>query len=112
YPVKGVVWYQGENNVGLGSCYNYESMLTNMITSCRLSWQNDKLPFLIVQLANYGKVTEKPEAAGWAVVQEAQFKVSKKLENVGLVVTNDIGEHDDIHPANKQDVGRRLAYQA
>jgi sialate O-acetylesterase len=112
YPVKGVVWYQGENNAGLGSCYNYEKMLADMITSWRSSWQNNKLPFLIVQLANYGKVTEKPEATGWAVVQEAQFKVSKKLENVGLVVTNDIGEHDDIHPVNKQDVGRRLAYQA
>ena len=112
YPIKGVVWYQGENNAGLSSCYHYEQMLANMITSWRSSWLNNKLPFLIVQLANYGKITQKPESSGWAVVQEAQFKVSKKLEHVGLVVTNDIGDPNDIHPINKQDVGKRLVYQA
>ncbi|WP_017258857.1 sialate O-acetylesterase [Pedobacter arcticus] len=111
-PIKGVIWYQGENNIGLNSCYTYEEMLTNMITSWRTSWQNSNLPFLVVQLANYGKVTEKPESAGWAVVQEAQSNVSKKLDYVGLAVTNDIGDPNDIHPTNKQDVGKRLAYQA
>src|SRR5690606_31860544 len=77
YPIKGVVWYQGEGNAFVPICYEYEGMLSNMITSWRASWKNKDLPFFIAQLANYGKVVEKPEASAWAVVQEAQFKVSQ-----------------------------------
>lgn len=112
YPVKGVLWYQGENNAALSSCYGYEAMLTSLINSWRQSWKSEHLPFLVVQLANHGKVVEQPESSGWSIVQEAQFKVSKQLKNVGLAVTNDIGEAADIHPKNKQDVGKRLAAQA
>lgn len=112
YPIKGVVWYQGEGNAFVPICYEYEAMLTAMINSWRASWRNELLPFFIVQLANYGKIIEKPESSAWAVVQEAQFAVSRKLENVRTAITNDIGDPKDIHPRNKRDVGKRLAVQA
>lgn len=112
YPVKGVVWYQGEGNAFIPLCYDYEAMLTNLITSWRESWKDEELPFFIVQLANYGKVIDKPESSAWSIVQEAQFNVSKQMKNVGTVVTNDIGDPSDIHPRNKRDVGMRLAEQA
>ena len=87
-------------------------MLTGIINSWRASWGNEHLPFFIAQLASYGKVIEKPESSAWAVVQEAQFAVSRKLENVRTAITNDIGDPKDIHPRNKRDVGKRLAVQA
>lgn len=68
YPVKGVVWYQGEGNAYVPLCYDYEAMLNNLITYWRKSWKNEKLPFFIVQFANYGKVIDKPEASAWSVV--------------------------------------------
>src|SRR5690606_2087800 len=61
YPVKGVVWYQGEANAFVPLCYDYEAMLANLVTSWRTSWNNETLPFFIVQLTNYGKVIEQPE---------------------------------------------------
>jgi sialate O-acetylesterase len=110
YTVKGVLWYQGEANSDLPVCFNYESMLTTMINSWRASWKDDKLPFLLVQLANYKqKVRVVSPLSGWAVTQEAQFKVSQSLKNVGIAITNDIGNPNDAHPTNKQDVGKRLA---
>ncbi|MGS2737681.1 sialate O-acetylesterase [Sinomicrobium sp. M5D2P17] len=112
YPVKGVVWYQGENNAFVPLCYDYEAMLSNLITSWRASWNDKKLPFFIVQLANYGKVIDKPKASAWAVVQEAQFNVSQRMKYVRTVVINDIGDPSDIHPRNKRDVGKRLAASA
>lgn len=112
YPIKGVVWYQGEGNAFVPICYEYEAMLSNMINSWRSSWKDNDLPFFIVQLANYGKAIEKPEASAWTVVQEAQFKVSQNLRNVRTAIINDIGEPKDIHPRNKRDVGKRLAVQA
>lgn len=112
YPVKGVVWYQGETNTFVPLCYDYEAMLTNLIVSWREAWKDEELPFFIVQLANFGKVIDKPESSAWAVVQEAQFNVSKRVSNVSTVVINDIGDPLDIHPRNKRDVGIRLADQA
>src|SRR5690606_11896111 len=91
YPIKGVVWYQGEGNAFVPICYEYEAMLSNMINSWRSSWKDNDLPFFIVQLANYGKAIEKPEASAWTVVQEAQFKVSQNLRNVRTAIINDIG---------------------
>lgn len=112
YPIKGVVWYQGENNAHPQLCNDYEAMLNNMIDSWRRSWNNGSLPFFIVQLANYGKVTNQTDVSGWAIVQEAQANLSKKKKHVGLAVINDIGDTGDIHPRNKRDVGNRLAAQA
>jgi sialate O-acetylesterase len=93
-------------------CYDYEKMLTNLIADWRSSFKRPKLPFLIVQLANFNPVKSNPEPSAWTIVQEAQSKVGKKLKNVGTIVINDIGDAIDIHPKNKQDVGKRLALLA
>lgn len=109
YPITGVVWYQGENNATINTCYDYESTLTSLIRSWRSSWGNENLPFFIVQLASYGEVKENPISSAWTIVQEAQFNVSNQLKYVDICVTNDIGSPTDIHPKNKRDVGFRLA---
>lgn len=109
YPIKGVLWYQGEANTVLPLCFDYEKMLGNLIGSWRDSWNNRKLPFFIVQLPSYGKTNEMPVSSGWTIVQEAQYNTAKKTDNVGLVVINDLGEEKNIHPANKVVVGNRLA---
>ena len=110
--IKGFLWYQGEANSFLPACYQYERMLSLLVQSWRKSWRNEALPFLLVQLPNYGQASAVPVASGWTIVQEAQFKVSRSLKNVGLVVTQDLGDPADIHPANKQEVGKRAAASA
>jgi len=108
--LKGVLWYQGEANSDLPACYDYERLLSTMIGSWRHSWNIIDLPFIVVQLANYNqKVAVKGPISGWAVLQEAQYNVSKSVKNVGIVVTNDIGNPFDAHPTNKQTVGKRSA---
>ncbi|MEJ7557462.1 MAG: sialate O-acetylesterase [Pedobacter sp.] len=110
FPVKGVLWYQGEANSDIPACFQYEKLLTGMITSWRTSWKEPDLPFVVVQLANYRqKVSTVSPISGWAVLQEAQYQVSQTLKNVGIVITNDIGNPFDAHPKNKQDVGKRSA---
>jgi sialate O-acetylesterase len=110
FPVKGVLWYQGEANSDIPTCFEYEKLLTSMITSWRASWKKPDLPFIVVQLANYNqKVSKVTPISGWAVLQEAQYHVSQALNDVGIVVTNDIGNPVDAHPTNKQDVGKRSA---
>lgn len=110
FPVKGVLWYQGEANAHHPNCYSYEKLLTGLINSWRKSWGKEDLPFLLVQLANYNqKVTSVSRVSGWAVLQEAQYKVAQSLNNVDIVITNDIGNPFDAHPTNKQEVGKRLA---
>ena len=101
YQVKGFLWYQGESNVG--NYKEYQSLFTGMITDWREKW-GQKLPFYFVQIAPFRYA---PEAESQAL-REAQRK-TLALEKTGMAVTLDIGEEDDIHPANKQDVGKRLA---
>lgn len=112
YGVKGVLWYQGEDNAKNSVCYDYEKMLGNLIADWRTSFKAPELPFLIVQLANFNAVKSNPEPSAWTIVQEAQAKVGKELKHTGTVVINDIGDAIDIHPRNKQDVGVRLALLA
>ncbi|MFA6083815.1 sialate O-acetylesterase [Mucilaginibacter sp.] len=112
YSFKGIVWYQGEDNSRYSVCYDYEKMLTNLIKTWRSSWDSPKLPFLIVQLANYHPVYPEPTPGAWSIVQEAQSKVGQNMPNTGFAVINDIGDAVNIHPTNKQEVGRRLALVA
>src|SRR5690606_23102790 len=95
----------------LSVCYDYEKMLTNLIDTWRQSWNDAQLPFFCVQLPNYGKHldTPNPTGSGWAIVQEGQSNVRKKMKNVYMAVTNDIGSGSNLHPTNKKDVGNRLA---
>lgn len=107
YALAGAIWYQGETNAGRG--HQYRKLLAAMIQNWREVWGQGDLPFGIVQLANFMPRQEQPGESDWAELREAQAMVSTDLPNVGLAITIDIGEADDIHPRNKQDVGARLA---
>ncbi len=109
YSFQGAIWYQGESNAG--RAYQYRSLFPAMITDWRESWKQGDFPFLFVQLANYMKVKSEPAEAAWAELREAQT-MALSLQNTGMAVIIDIGEADDIHPRNKQDVGKRLALNA
>ncbi|MDO5524323.1 MAG: sialate O-acetylesterase [Bacteroidia bacterium] len=108
YAIKGAIWYQGESNAG--RAYQYRALFPLMINDWRSKWGYD-FPFYFVQLANYMAVKDEPSESGWAELREAQLQ-TLRLENTGMATIIDIGEADDIHPRNKQDVGKRLALQA
>ena len=105
YTMKGAIWYQGESNVGDNQYYN--ELFEAMIEEWRAAWNQGDFPFLFVQLANYLDKQEKPIDSGWARLREAQTQ-TLSLAHTGMAVTIDIGDADDIHPRNKQDVGYRL----
>ena len=109
FPIKGAIWYQGEANVGRAE--QYQTLLPLMINDWRRSW-GYCFPFYIAQLANYMTPQTEAEESSWAALREAQLMVSQTMEDTGLAVLIDIGEARDIHPKNKVDVGKRLAYNA
>ncbi|AZA54467.1 sialate O-acetylesterase [Chryseobacterium sp. G0201] len=110
YPIKAVLWYQGESNTAKPQ--EYQDLLSTMILDWRNKWNQKDLPFLIVQLANFMETKPEPTESNWAELREQQRKVSKTIPNTGLAVTIDIGEWNDIHPLNKKDVAKRLSLQA
>lgn len=109
YAFKGVIWYQGESNVGRAE--QYGKLFPAMINDWRAQWEAGKFPFLFVQLATYLKRNTQPVEDSWSELREAQ-RQTLKLENTGMAVTVDIGDAENIHPGNKQDVGKRLALWA
>ena len=109
YGIRGAVWYQGETNADDPA--GYEKLLGGLMASWRSQFGAD-LPFLVVQLPNFGAVPTAPVESNWADLRESQRRAVAADGRAGLAVTIDIGERDDIHPANKQDVGRRLARAA
>lgn len=108
FPIKGVVWYQGESNVGRGD--QYSRLLPTMIRDWRNRFSSPQLPFLIVQLAPYQYPNQPPQAL--AEVWDAQLKTVRSLPGCGLVITTDLGSPDDIHPVTKLPVAERLSYWA
>jgi sialate O-acetylesterase len=109
YGIAGAIWYQGESNAG--RAYQYRTLFGGMIKNWRDDWGVGKFPFLFVQLANFMKTKPEPDESAWAELREAQT-MTLGLPNTGMAVIIDIGEADDIHPKNKQDVGKRLALWA
>ena len=109
YAVCGAIWYQGESNAS--QARQYRTLFPLMINSWRRAWNQGAFPFFFVQLANYMLRKEFPEPSAWAELREAQA-ATLALPNTGMAVTIDVGEANDIHPRNKQDVGRRLALAA
>jgi len=109
YGIRGAIWYQGESNAG--RAYQYQTLFPTLIEDWRKQWNQGDFPFLFVQLANFQQVKPEPSDDAWAELREAQT-MALRLPNTGMAVTIDIGEADDIHPRNKQDVGRRLALAA
>ena len=109
YGLKGFIWYQGEDNVS--APLDYRSTFPMLMADWRSRWNQGDLPFLYVQLANFMKQDPNPTESDWAVLREAQT-LSLKQPKTAMATIIDIGEADDIHPKNKQEVGRRLALLA
>jgi sialate O-acetylesterase len=108
FAMRGVLWYQGETNAGRS--YQYRRTFPLMINDWRGKW-NDDFYFFFVQLSSYGANQSSNEGSGWAELREAQT-MTLSLPKTGMAVTTDIGNPTDIHPTNKQDVGKRLAASA
>lgn len=109
FAIRGVLWYQGETNAL--RAWDYQRLMTAMIQDWRRAWNRGDLPFLFVQLANFRPNPPEPGASWWAEVREAQ-RLTLGLPNTGMASAIDIGNPLDIHPLNKQEVGRRLALAA
>lgn len=108
YAIKGAIWYQGESNAG--ESFKYRTLFPQMINDWRKKWGYD-FPFFWAQLANFMPQDSIPQESGWAELREAQ-SMTLSLPATGQAVIIDIGERNDIHPRNKQDVGYRLALAA
>jgi sialate O-acetylesterase len=111
FGLRGVAWYQGEANAGLDDANRYQPQLQMLFTDWRRQFDNP-LPFFVVQLANWNALATTPVDSGWARLRDAQRRAVTEDGNAGLAVTIDLGNRDDIHPTNKQDVGKRLARAA
>lgn len=107
YSIKGVLWYQGESNTHV--TYDYEKLMETLINNFRETFKDKNLPFLYVQLPFYEDEENLKE--NWAEIRDAQMNCLK-INNTGMVVSIDTGEYNDLHPLNKKDIGRRLAFLA
>jgi sialate O-acetylesterase len=107
FPIRGVIWYQGESNSPLERYPTYERLFKTMIVDWRRQWQVGDFPFVFVQLANF---TSTPKE-DWAPIREAQLR-TLALRNTGMAVTIDVGNPADVHPTDKLTVGHRLALAA
>lgn len=117
FAINGVVWYQGESNTGNPA--PYADYLNKLLGSWRDRWQDQQMPFVIVQLANYDgrqqtafprpiTMQNEPVNSGWAQLREAQRIVAKADPYAALAVINDLGETVDIHPLRKREVAERI----
>ena len=105
-PIKGVLWYQGCANVGRAA--QYAPLFKRLITDWRTLWKNKELPFYFVQLAAYLQPQEIQPESEWAALRQAQAE-ALSLNNTAMAVAIDVGNPNDIHPKNKQEVARRLS---
>jgi sialate O-acetylesterase len=110
FGVKGAIWYQGESNAGRAK--QYSTLLPTMIQSWRDQFGQGNFEFLIVQLAGFQHPPAQPGDDAWADLRDSQMIASRTSPNAGIATAIDIGDQNDIHPKNKQEVGRRLALVA
>jgi sialate O-acetylesterase len=107
YSIRGFLWYQGENNAS--RFLQYADLQPLLIDDWRVRWQQGYLPFLYVQLANFKERLQTPAATDdWASFRDAQTSTLNRSFNTAMASAIDIGNGNDIHPQNKQDVGKRL----
>lgn len=109
YGVRAAVWYQGESNIYFAQ--HYQASLTAMMADWRKQF-GPGLPFLVVQIPDYGPTPAQPVESLWSDVREAQRRAVEADPHAALVVTVDIGDPKLLHPTNKQELGRRLAIAA
>jgi sialate O-acetylesterase len=108
YTIKGALWYQGETEAGRAQGHIYGDAMMTLVQDWRRAFGQGDFPFYWVQLANFGNANKNGH---WMRVQEGQVKATA-LRHTGVAVITDIGNPTNIHPTNKQDVGRRLAMLA
>ncbi len=107
FRIRGVIWYQGESNSVLSRAKMYEKVFPALITDWRTQWREGNFPFLFVQISNFKSTPRE----NWATIREAQRR-TLALSKTAMAVTIDIGDPDNVHPSDKQDVGARLALAA
>ena len=115
YAIRGVLWYQGENNTGtIPDALSYEQKLSAMIRDWRHHWGQGNIPFIVTQIANFSPEREPLflSNSAWAIVRDAQRKICKSEPEVSMCCTIDLGDLDDIHPQDKKSVGSRMAASA
>ncbi|MCH4551672.1 sialate O-acetylesterase [Aestuariibaculum lutulentum] len=114
YGIKGAIWYQGESNYERS--FQYKDLFKKMVTSWRELWNQGEFPFYFAQIAPFDYARFHPndnkEEYNSAYLREAQLKASIEIPNSGMAVLLDVGEFGNIHPAQKNKGGERLAYQA
>ncbi|MCM3880309.1 MAG: hypothetical protein ND807_09385 [Vicinamibacterales bacterium] len=110
YGFRGVVWYQGESDIYFAG--QYKVTLLAMMADWRRHFEQPELPFLIVQLPNYGHPSPRPTSSVWADVREAQRQAVLQDKHAALTVNVDIGDATNLHPTNKAELGRRLTLAA
>lgn len=109
FPIKGILWYQGESNTGRSA--QYADLMKALILDWREKFNGAGLPFIYAQLPNFMEVSYLPTESSWAATREAQLK-ALSLPNTAMTVNIELGEWNDIHPDNKKDVGERMALAA
>ncbi len=109
YAVRGVIFYQGENNVDHAD--EYQRLLTTLIGDWRRAWNKPELPFLFVQIAPFRPVTSSNESK-FAALREAQLRTWQTTPHTAMVVTTDVGDARSLQPGEKEPIGRRLALAA
>jgi sialate O-acetylesterase len=106
YPLKGILWYQGESNTGNAKVY--KDYMLALISGLREVFNAPETPFIYAQLPNFMDVSYSPSESSWAELRESQLK-ALSAPNTAMTVNIDLGEWNDIHPDNKKDVGERMA---
>jgi sialate O-acetylesterase len=110
YTLRGVAWYQGESDTDLKPAYR--DRLAGLMKDWRAGFENPSLPFLIVQLSDFGAASTVPANSNWAALREEQRQAVLRDKNAALIITRDLGDKRDVHPTNKKTVGLRLARAA
>lgn len=111
YALRGVIWYQGESNVGTRALF--VPMFGDLIAQWRAAWGLGDFPFLFVQLAPYGDLPAEPVQSAWAETRVAQARVASSVPNTAMIGTMDLGDDPgNPHPVEKETVGLRLAAAA
>jgi len=104
FSLSGVVWYQGESDTSLEESFEYKNELTAMINIWRKGFKNDKLPFVIIQIADF----DPRDDEAWHNVQKAQLEIQDEVERVKTVISADVCEKDLIHPPTKDKLSHRV----
>ncbi len=108
YTIKGFLYYQGESDDHKPD--SYYTLLSRLIANWRYDWNDEELPFMMVQLPMF-MYKDDVDRKNWCKIREAQMRVYKTVKNTGIAIITEHGEYGDIHPKNKKPVGERLCLQ-